>query len=76
MYTKLSRHITSRILGVFRRGHERTWFSNILYSATPQKESHSLLTIISILSTLSWCMFFTTSYAMYPKLVGVQLLIT
>ena len=36
MYTKVSRHITSRILGVFRRGRERTWFSNIIYSAPPE----------------------------------------
>jgi hypothetical protein len=37
MYTKVSRHITSRILGgFFRRGHERTWFSNIIYSAPPE----------------------------------------
>ena len=33
MYTKVSRHITSRILGVLRRDHERTWFSYIIYSA-------------------------------------------
>jgi hypothetical protein len=36
MYTKVSRHITSRILGGFRRGHERTWFSNRICSAPPE----------------------------------------
>ena len=36
MHTKVSRHITSRILGGFRRGHERTWFSNIIYSVPPE----------------------------------------
>ena len=29
--------MTSRILGGFRRGHERKWFSNIIYNATPGK---------------------------------------
>ena len=37
MYTKVSRHITSRIPWGFRRGHERTWFSNIIYSAPPER---------------------------------------
>ena len=36
MYTKVSRHITSSILGVFKRDHERTWFSNIIYSVPPE----------------------------------------
>jgi hypothetical protein len=41
MYTKVSRHITSRIYTrVFlRRGHESTWFSNIIYSAPPEPSS-------------------------------------
>jgi len=36
MYTKVSRHIISRILGDFRKGHERTWFSHIIYSEPPE----------------------------------------
>ena len=36
MYTKVARHITSRILGEVRMGHEHTWFSNIIYSAPPE----------------------------------------
>jgi hypothetical protein len=36
MYTKVSRQINLSYIGGFMRGHERTWFSNIIYSAPPE----------------------------------------
>jgi hypothetical protein len=34
---KYSRILTLNIyLNIYRRGHERTWFSNIIYSAPPE----------------------------------------
>jgi hypothetical protein len=40
MYIKVSRHMTSHILGGFRSGDERTWFSNIIYIAPPEMPTY------------------------------------
>ena len=29
--------------GVFGRGHERTWFSSIIYNAPPETQTHNIL---------------------------------